>query len=336
MLHSGDLRSQEHAPPASPEPEPALEPALPIIDPHFHLRDYREADDPRPRYRAAGFAADVAASGHAVHDSVFIECSIMYREDGPAPLRSLGETAYVAQQAGQHGALRVSGGIVARIDLAAEPPLEALIDAHIEAAGGRLRGVRNSIAWDAYGPLAAMGTDPHLFERPAFREGLRHLSRHDLSFETWQFHPQIEQVTALVRAFPENRFVLEHLGAPLGIGPYAGKLDEVFAAWRKDIVALAQLPNVVAKIGGLGPFWQRAPAVPVTSQTLARDWRRWIETTIEAFGPKRSMFESNWPANSSVSSYGQIWNAFKLVTQDCTDSEKAALYQNTARSTYRL
>ena len=64
----------------------------------------------------------------------------------------------------------------------------------------------------------------------------------------WLYHPQIPELTDLARAFPETSIVLDHFGGPLGVGPYEGQRDAVFAEWQKSIDALAACPNVVAKL----------------------------------------------------------------------------------------
>ncbi|MBT0671009.1 amidohydrolase family protein [Novosphingobium profundi] len=312
--------------------EPALQPEFAIVDPHFHLRDQRAPEAPGERYRAADFQSEIARSGHRVVASVFVECGIMYDAKAPADERSLGETAYVGALARE-----AASGIVARVDLTLGSRSEDLLEKHAQAAQGRLRGVRNSIAHAASGPFAGLSNDPALLRDPALREGVRLLGRKGLAFESWLFHPQIGELTALARACPDTSIVLEHLGCPLGLGDYAGDMGRVFSEWRRALAELAKCPNVHAKIGGLGPFWEPAPKdIPVTSGRLASEWKPWIETAIELFGCERCMFESNWPANRGVSSYGQIWNAFKLVTLSSSNDERAALFARTARSVYRI
>lgn len=323
---------------ASGEEVPLL-PDLPIIDPHHHLRDARDSADPRPRYRAEAFLADVARSGHRIVDTVFIECSIMYRPDGPVEQRSLGETAYVAAEAARMAAQghRMASGIVGRVDLRQGERVPELLAMHAQASGGRLRGIRNSIAWDNWPPLAGMGLDPHLLEDRAFCTGFAALAPAGLVFDVWLFHPQMGAVRDLARAFPDTTIVVNHLACPLEMGPYAGQREAVFAAWRAGMTDLAACPNVVMKLGGLGPFWARAEGAPQPgSQELAAQWRLWIETGIDLFGPHRAMFESNYPANAPVSGYGRIWNAFKRITAGASQAETAALYSQTARRVYGL
>ena len=179
-----------------------------------------------------------------------------------------------------------------------------------------------------------------LYGERVFRDGLAQLAPLGLSFEAWQFHPQLPDVIALARAFENTSIVLNHVGGPLGIGPYAGKADDTFARWRRDIAELARCPNVSVKLGGLGMQigmfeHHRAPRPP-TSQALADAWRPWIHTCIEAFGAGRCMFESNFPVDKISTGYAVLWNAFKRLAADASAGEKTALFSGTASRVYRL
>src|SRR3546814_4708631 len=131
-----------------------------------------------------------------------------------------------------------------------------------------------------------------------------------------------------------------HLGGPVGVGPYAGKADAVFAEWRGRIDAIAELPNVTMKLGGInmdvnGYGWEDRPAAP-SSQALADATRRWYEHAIQAFGPERCMFESNFPVDKASCSYTVVWNSFKLLSKGYSASERAAMFHDTAARVYRL
>ena len=130
------------------------------------------------------------------------------------------------------------------------------------------------------------------------------------------------------------------LGGLLGVPPYEDKRDEIFKIWRGYIRELAQFPNLNVKLGGLGMLncgWDfHVRDVPPSSEELAAAWRPYIETCIEAFGPARCMFESNFPVDMGACSYGVLWNAFKRIAQGCSADEKAALFSSTAAKTYRL
>jgi L-fuconolactonase len=139
---------------------------------------------------------------------------------------------------------------------------------------------------------------------------------------------------------PDTTIILDHVGGPLAIGPYAGRRDEIFRSWRDSIRDIAQAENVVVKLGGLGMavsgFGFELAETPPDSQTLAAAWRPYIETCIEAFGAERCMFESNFPVDKGSCSYTILWNAFKRLTSGASAAEKAALFHDTAARVYRI
>ena len=210
------------------------------------------------------------------------------------------------------------------------------------AGGDRLRGIRHITAWDADTALnlAAWPGPPGLLADKSFREGFALLHQHELSFDSWIYHPQIHELADLAQAFPETRIVLNHVGGPLGAGRYQGKHDEVFKHWAASIKALSAQPNVFVKLGGLGQvingFGLNQGAEPPSSATLASTIRPYVETCIEAFGTSRCMFESNFPVDKVSYSYAVFWNACKRLTQGASSAEKADLFAGTASRCYRL
>jgi predicted TIM-barrel fold metal-dependent hydrolase len=134
--------------------------------------------------------------------------------------------------------------------------------------------------------------------------------------------------------------VLNHVGGILGIGSYRDRREEVFEDWRRDIRELARRPNMFVKLGGLGMtiggFRLHKREVRPGSEELAELWRPYIEICIEAFGPERGMFESNFPVDRASCDYVELWNAFKRITAGASASEKALLFRDTAHRFYRL
>jgi predicted TIM-barrel fold metal-dependent hydrolase len=325
--------------------EEALDPSLPICDPHHHFWDGRDGTL-TPRYMLDELLLDTG-SGHNIVSTVFIECASMYRTSGPEPLRPLGEVEFVngiaAQSAsGIYGKTQAAAGIIGTVDLMWGEAAGALLDAELTAGGGRFRGIRRAVASDPSPEVANHRTNPpeRLFERDDFRYGFANLGPRNLSFEAWCYHPQIPQVTALAREFPDTTIILNHFGGPLGIGPYAGKQQEVFADWRASMTELATCPNVVVKLGGLnmelnGFAWHEKPRPP-TGEELAAATRHYFDFTIEKFGADRCMFESNFPVDKLSCSYVVLWNSFKRIASGCSTSERAALFHDTATRVYRL
>ena len=319
--------------------EEAIEPDLLICDPHHHLWDYAES-----RYLVDELMEDVGG-GHYVTETVFVECMQMYRTDGPQELRPLGETEFVERvtgaSEGRAGDIRVAAGIVGFADLTLGSAVQRVIEAHLKESD-RFRGLRYASAWDASEQIRNAHTNPtkDLLQNPAFRAGFSCLSKFSLSFDAWVYHPQIPELADLARAFPEVTIVLDHIGGPLGIGPYAGKREEVFALWRKNITELAQCANVVVKLGGLtmtmsGFGWHKRDAPPGSIE-LAEAMGPYYQACIECFGVERCMFESNFPVDRASCSYTIQWNAFKRLTQGYSPAERSALFHDTAARVYRL
>ncbi len=323
--------------------ETALEPDLPIIDPHHHFWDTPH----RGHYLLPELLADIGG-GHNIVSTVFLECRAMYRKDGPREMAALGEVEFVTgiaamSASGGYGPCRVAEGIVGGGDLTVGARVRELLEAEVRAAGGRLRGLRHGVAWDSnefVGNYASRVVPPHLVLDPKFREGFAQLAPLGLSFESWQYHPQLSDAVDLARSFPGTTIILNHVGGILGVGPYNGHREEILATWRKDINELAKCPNVYCKLGGLGmvsvgfDFHERD--MPPTSEDLAAAWRPYIEGCIEGFGVDRCMFESNFPPDKQSGGYTELWNAFKRITSGASAAEKKALYSGTAAKVYRL
>jgi predicted TIM-barrel fold metal-dependent hydrolase len=321
--------------------EAILEPDLPIVDPHHHLWDR-----PQWRYLLQDLLADTN-SGHNIIATVFVQCRAMYRSSGPEEMRPVGETEFVngvaaMSASGIYGKTKICAGIVGHADLNLGARVEPVLQALMRAGGDRFRGIRHITAWDGDPALSNPAYTPPqgLLGDKTFREGFAVLGRLGLSFDAWLYHPQIGDLAALARAFPGTSIVLDHVGGPLAIGPYADRRDELFAGWKASIQELSTCKNVCVKLGGLGmringyDFHEKAD--PPSSETLAAAWRPYMETCIEAFGPSHCMFESNFPVDKGSYSYPAYWNACKLLARGASPSEKADLFARTAARFYRL
>ena len=323
--------------------EPVIEPDLPIVDPHIHFWDHKAGY----RYFLPEFARDVAASGHNVEASVFIECHAMYRARGPEHLKPAGETEFAVGMAAMAASEKytkcdAAAGIVGFADLTLGERTRETLDAHVQAANGRFRGVRQRGKWDAdpavNGPVSA--DRPSLYLEQEFGNGLDLLTSMGLTFDASIFHTQLPHVTALARAHPEASIVVVHTGSPLGHSSYAGKGDEVHADWLAGMKELATCPNVSIKMGGLlmclGNFDFTTADAPPTSEQMAQLWRPYIEPCIELFGAQRCMASSNFPVEKAGMPYGTLWNVFKRLTAGCSEAEKRLIFSGTARRVYRL
>ena len=325
--------------------EETLEPDLPICDPHHHLWEFK-TEHTQPRYLLDEILEDVN-SGHNVVSTVFIECGAMFRKDGPEAMKCVNETEFVKgiaamSASGLYGNCRVAKGIIGTCDLKIGDAAADVLDAQIAAGGGRFKGIRLGMAWNEHPEVGNHRTNPpgDLVLRDDFRSGFKHLAPRNLSYEAWCYHPQIPDVTSLARAFPDTIIILDHFGGPIGIGPYKGRQDEVFADWKKSIDELSTCQNVMAKLGGIamavnGFDWHERPKPP-GSQEFMEATRHYYEYMIEKFEPDRCMFESNFPVDKLSCSYNLLYNSFKRLTKDYSASEKAKLYHDVATRVYSL
>lgn len=323
--------------------EAALEPDLPIIDPHHHFWDAPH----RGVYFLPDLLTDIGG-GHNIVSTVFLECQAMYRKSGPPEMAPVGEVEFVngisaMSASGNYGPCRVAEAIVGHADLTLGARVRDVLEAQIAVGGGRFRGIRYGVAWDgsaAVGKFASRIVPPHLARDPVFRQGFAQLAGLGLSFESWQYHPQLPDAIDLARAFPDTTIILNHVGGVLGVGPYSGRRQEILTSWRKDIAELAKCPNVNVKLGGIGmtsfgfDFHDRD--APPSSEELAAAWRQYVEPCIESFGVDRCMFESNFPPDKQSCGYTELWNAFKRIVSGASAAEKTALFSGTAARVYRL
>lgn len=314
--------------------EDVVDPEQRIVDPHHHLWPPGGALP----YGVDELRADVA-SGHRVEHTVFMECGAGYRADGPPELAPIGETEFVAAAATATDGL--VAGIVGHADLR-RADLDEILDAHLEASGGRFRGIRDALSRALPGePLMIPGGAPdRLFEDPAFRAGVTRLGARGLTYDSWHYHTQNREFLALAHAVPDTLMVLDHFGTPIGVGSFADRHDEVFAEWRRDVAEIAACDNVVAKLGGLampdnGYGWHTAERPPTSDEVVAAQ-RRYYDHMIECFGPDRCMFESNFPVDRLSLSYRVFWNAAKKMAAHLTADERNAVFFGTATRVYRL
>ena len=320
------------------ELESPLEPELPICDAHHHLWQR-----PPHGYMLEDLLQDLRA-GHNIVSTVAVECRYGYRRGGPDELKPVGEVEFlesVAEQAAADVMIkpRVAAAIVGHADLLLGDAVAPVLEAHLATSPNRFRGIRHSATWDASEVLRSEAPQ-RLFGDKKFRRGFAYLEKLGLSFDAWLYHPQLTELAELARAFPAVPIILNHIGAPLGVGPYAGKRAEVFQVWSSGIGEAAKCPNVVVKLGGVGSIrsgydWHERPVKP-SSVELANILRPYLEHCIEQFGVHRCMFESNFPVEKLANNYVNLWNAFKRITDNHSATERAALFHDTAVRVYRI
>ncbi len=318
--------------------ETALDPELPICDAHHHLWDF-----PGDRYLLEEFLKDIKRGGHRIVQTVYIERELMYRKEGPEVMRPVGETEFLDGLAARSasGPARVAAAIVGFADFSLGDGVAPVLEAHIAASAGRFRGIRSISIWHASPQIVRLRIVPKgLLLDPKFRKGFAYLRKYNLCFDAWMYHTQLAELADLARAFPDTPIVLNHMGGPIHIGPYAGKRDEVLQDWRQGMTALAACPNVLVKLGGVGmPLfgfgWDKRPVKPDSTE-VAGAMAPYFSLCIERFGSDRCMFESNFPPDKKAYSYNVVWNAFKRLARGFSPGDKTALFLGTAQRAYRL
>ncbi len=319
--------------------EEPIEPELPIIDPHHHL-----FDDERGRFLAEELEAEIEAGTNIV-GTVFVQYKSSYRTEGPEAFKPVGEVEFATrigeacERVGGRRA-RFCSGIIAHADLMLGSEVEPVLEAMIAAGKGRLKGIRHGATWDAGAAGFGRTFAPRYLMREAkFQDGIAQVAHHGLTFDAWLFYHQLDDLVDLLERHPEVNVILDHCGGIVGLPPHLDR-SSVLREWRAKLRRLAQFPNLSVKIGGLGMVYAgwdfHVRPTPPTSLELAEAWEPYVVECIDAFGPRRCMFESNFPVDKQSCSYTSLWNAFKRIAADFSVEEKRALFHDTAVRAYRL
>jgi predicted TIM-barrel fold metal-dependent hydrolase len=323
--------------------ELTLEPEIPICDPHHHFWDFRSERIPYQRYLLHELAADLNC-GHNVRSTVFIEARAMYRPNGPVEMRPVGEVEFVqglaaAAATGLYSPCRAASAIVGHADLKLGDRVEPVLQALQGASPNRFRGIRHTVTWDPH-PEIENREREGVLTTADYRAGAQLLGRMGLSLDIGVCFPQLPELAAFAQAVPDLTIILNHLGGLTRIGPYANRDGEVLPTWRRGLAAVAECPNVNLKLGGIGMprlgFDWHTRARPIGSEELATSMAPIISYCIEQFGPKRCMFESNFPVDKVSFSHHILFNAFKRFSKSYSASERAALFHDTAVRAYRI
>ena len=326
-------------------PEMAVEPDLPICDPHHHLWDKRYERIPYQRYLIEDLLSDIN-SGHNIKSTVFIEAESMLRTDGPDELKPVGEVEFVqgiaaASASGIYGTAKIAAGIVGSANLNLGDKVKPVLEKLQQASPNRFRGIRHRVTWDPHGDLPGVSSknEKEQLLSDNFRIGARILADMNLSLEGWMFFHQLPELADFAKSVPKLTIVLNHIGGLIGIGPYSN-LEDVIPIWKKGISLVAACPNIVIKLGGMGMemqgFGWHSRRTPISSDDLASQMAPYIEYCIEQFGPNRCMFESNFPVDKVSYSYVVMYNAFKKLSRSYSHSERAAMFHDNATETYRI
>ena len=204
-------------------------------------------------------------------------------------------------------------GVVGWTDLAALDVADKIAALTEMPGGAKLVGLRHQVQSEP---------DPDWLTRPDVLRGLAAVAQAGLVYDLVITAGQLGQGTRAAAAVPELAFVLDHLGKP----PIAAGRTE---PWAQDLRGLAALPNTSAKLSGL---------------VTEADWRRWqvadlrpyAEIALDAFGPARMMFGSDWPVCTLAASYPDVLAAAHDLTAGLSPAEREAVFAGTATSVYGI
>ena len=325
--------------------EQPLFPDLPIIDPHHHLWDVGFG-----KYYVEELLNDINTSGHNIKATVYIMSSsntIIYSKEGPEEYKTLPEIEFALKEGKRsdlipNNNIKVNASIVGSLDLTHGNKLKPVIEKGIEVSEGRLKGIRMLLAShkDPRITSGAVKSDLRLMLHPNFIEGAKCLQDAGLSLDFWIYHTQLLEMERIAKALPDLNIILNHIGGPIQIGEYEGKQALTHREWRPAMMRLSRLPNINVKLGGLGMALNGAKFhlndQPPSSIELSDNWKPWIYETLNMFGVDKCMFESNFPVDKGSCSYGSLWNAFKLITNEMSENEKKKLFYENAAKTYKI
>lgn len=294
----------------------------PIIDAHHHLWDLSMRRHPWISGRHVGVLGDVShlqqdyliddlladMAGQGVVGSVHVE-ALWDRIHDPSE-----ETLWLEGLARPAG---IAGRYVGYVPLAASGAAE-MLERQL-AASPRLAGLRETIRW--HPDPARSWTLRGLTEHAAWRQGLALLRAHGLVMELLMNPYQAEEVAALAAALPDQVFIVDHCASPLDRD--AAGLER----WRRGLAILAARPNVAIKLSHPSAYSEGTETKALAAVVLP---------CLEAFGPGRAMFGSDYPMARRSMSYAAICDGLREILAPFSPSEQRAVFHDNAARYYRF
>lgn len=221
--------------------------------------------------------------------------------------QNLEETRWLLELADMH---RFIKGVVGWLDLRS-PELEQQLKEF--ASHSKLVGVRHVIHDEA---------DDDFMLQPDFINGISQLGAYDLSYDLLLFPRHLERAVELVEAFPEQRFILDHLGKP---NIKTGNMDP----WKSDITKLAEHSNVWCKLSGM------------VSEADMENWTHedlfpYMQVVLDAFGPERIMLGSDWPVCRLAGEYREVMNIVPKFIASMNETDRTKIFYKNAVDCYKL
>eukprot|EP01060_Flectonema_neradi_P000302 TRINITY_DN10200_c0_g2_i1.p1 TRINITY_DN10200_c0_g2~~TRINITY_DN10200_c0_g2_i1.p1 ORF type:complete len:437 (+),score=61.76 TRINITY_DN10200_c0_g2_i1:71-1381(+) len=352
----------------SVEPESAIEPDRPMIDPHHHLWDPLNqpkgwpipgfvlslmkvlrphfifaADEPMRgtfgnrhpichTYMAKELYEDIHnnGKGHNIVGTVYMECGWKEPHRTPEAMIPTGE-ADMAFEANKVNSI-ICKAVVCHADLMLGEDVEPALKYYKERG---VTGIRYSLAYQPPG-AKAMGAGPKKDVRSEkFLKGFALLEKYDLSYDCWLFHTELNDLIYLAQKFPNTTIICDHVALPI---PEPNQNTR--ATWKLQMQTLSACPNVRVKLSGMGMAvtelgFDKLPK-PATSSELAQGWAPYYLHVICCFGSNRCMFASNFPVDKVSGGYTTHFNAHKLIVKDLPEEDKHNLFYQTAVDTYKI
>jgi predicted TIM-barrel fold metal-dependent hydrolase len=291
-----------------------------IVDGHHHI--WRQADLPwlqgpmvprifgpyepiRRDYPIEEYLSDISDSG--VEASVYVQTN--WAKD-----RAVDEVEWVQATADAHG---WPNAIVGYVDLLADDT-EAVLERQSRSA--LVRGVRMQLHWHD-NPMYRFAAGPDVAADPRLRRNLRALAVYGFSLDLQVFSGQMKGAAALARINRDITFVLQHAGM------LEDTSDAGVLAWREGMKRLADEPNVVTKLSGLGTFIHRNDPAHIAFI---------VGETVDLFGPDRCLFGSNFPIEKLWTSYGDLVEAYRTALSGLSEVAQRLIFGDTARRVYRM
>ncbi|MFE9046014.1 amidohydrolase family protein [Streptomyces sp. NPDC007818] len=278
-----------------------------IVDAHHHLwdpaaRDHSWLDAPELAPLRRAFTADDL---HPPARAAGIDATVLVQT-----VTEPGETTELLAIAATDPLV---AGVVGWTDLT-DPGITDTLAALASSPGGdRLVGIRHQIQLEP---------DPAWILRPEALRGLAAVAETGLVYDLVITPDQLPAATEAAARLPQLTFVLDHLGKP----PIAHGRAE---PWAGGLRALAARPNTACKLSGL------VTEADWAHWTLA-DLRPYVEIALDAFGPRRTVFGSDWPVCLLAADYADVVSSARELTSGLDDEERAAVFGTTATRVYGL
>ncbi len=291
-----------------------------IVDAHHHI--WRKADLPwlvgpmQPRifgpyeairrdYLIEEYLQDIADAGIA--KSVYVQANW-------APDQFENEVAWVQSVADSHG---WPHGIVGYVDLLQD---DALSDLDTLRKYPLMRGVRQQLHWHENRDYR-FAASPDLPTNPTLQRNIEKLAGFGWCFELQVFAPQMKAASELAAACPDVTFVLQHAGMLETLSA------EGRALWQDGMKRLADCLNVVCKLSGLGTFIHRNDPEHIAEI---------VAEAVSIFTADRCLFGSNFPIEKLWTGYDDLVEAYREATADMSETDRQAIFNETASRVYRL